>query len=150
MDEETTDRSGAGISALQPLFWVSHRVLQVSNIGPSTTIPGFLEELGRNGIVEGQNLTVNRQIIDAAADANLWKKVGILLRIKSAASRIVDAKPDLVLTISTPATKYSMDKIIGAGIPVVFSCVANPPVVGCQSVTQPAPGITERPCTRTH
>ncbi len=89
-----------------PCYAYHVEVLQVSNIGPfDDAYRGFLEELGRNGIVEGQNLTVNRQIIDAAADANLWKKVGILLRIKSAASRIVDAKPDLVLTISTPATK---------------------------------------------
>ena len=118
-------------------------VLQVAHIQAyDDTHRGLLEELARNGIVEGQNLTINRQIIEASADANLWKKVGILLKIKSATSRIVDAKPDLVLTISTPATKYSMDKIMGAGIPLVFSCVANPPVVGCPSVTEPAPGIT--------
>ncbi|MFA5653587.1 MAG: ABC transporter substrate-binding protein [Desulfomonilia bacterium] len=118
-------------------------VLQVSNIGPfDDAYRGFVEELGRSGIVEGQNLTINRQIIEASADANLWKKVGILLKIKSATSRIVDAKPDLVITVGTPATKYSMDKIMGAGIPLVFSCVANPPVVGCPSVTEPAPGIT--------
>ncbi len=128
---------------ISPCYAYHVEVLQVSDIGPfDDAYRGFVEELGRSGIVEGQNLTVNRQIIDAAADANLWKKVGILLRIKSAASRIVEAEPDLVLTISTPATKYSMDKIMGAGIPLVFSCVANPPVVGCPSVTEPAPGIT--------
>ncbi|MCK9263397.1 MAG: hypothetical protein M0R18_06240, partial [Deltaproteobacteria bacterium] len=58
-------------------------VLQVSNIGPfDDAYRGFVEELGRSGIVEGQNLTINRQIIEASADANLWKKVGILLKIK--------------------------------------------------------------------
>lgn len=118
-------------------------VLQVSNINAfDDAYQGFILELANNGIVEGTNLTVNRQVIDADADANLWKKVSILLKIKSAASRIVDAKPDLVLTISTPATKYAMEKIRGAGIPLVFSCVANPPVIGCPSVSQPAPGIT--------
>jgi len=30
--------------------------------------------------------------------------VGILLKIKSAASRIADARPDLVITVGTPAT----------------------------------------------
>jgi putative ABC transport system substrate-binding protein len=118
-------------------------VLQVSNIGAfDDAYEGFVQELANNGVVEGGNLTVNRQVIDADADANLWKKMSILLKIKSAASRIVDAKPDLVLTISTPATKYAMEKIRGAGIPLVFCCVANPPVVGCPSVSQPAPGIT--------
>ncbi|HON37698.1 MAG TPA: ABC transporter substrate-binding protein [Deltaproteobacteria bacterium] len=126
-----------------PCFGYHIEVLQVANIGAyDDTHRGLLEELARNGIVEGQNLTINRQIIEASADANLWKKVGILLKIKSAASRIVDAKPDLVITVGTPATRYSMDKIIGAGIPVVFSCVANPPVLGCPSVTEPLPGLT--------
>ncbi len=118
-------------------------VLQVADIAAyDDTHRGLLEELAHNGIVEGQNLTINRQIIEASADANLWKKVGILLKIKSAASRITDAHPDLVITVGTPATKYSMDKIMGAGIPLVFSCVANPPVLGCPSVIEPLPGLT--------
>lgn len=126
-----------------PCFAYHIEVLQVTKIEAfNDTYKGFLEELAKNGIVEGKNLTVKRQIIDASADAGLWKKMIVLMKIKSAASDIVKAKPDLVLTISTPATKYSMDKIIGAGIPLVFSCVANPPIIGCPSVTQPSRGLT--------
>ena len=118
-------------------------VLQVSKINPfDWAYEGFIEELANNGIVLGQNLVINRHIIDADADAGLWKRVGILMKIKSKASDIVASKPDLVLTISSPATKYSKDKFISAGIPVVFTAVAVPQAIGCQSVTQAGPGFT--------
>jgi len=128
---------------VQPCYSYHIEVLQVSDIVPfDDAYKGFVGELAKNNIVEGDNLSINRHIIDAEADANLWKKVCILLRIKNAASRIVDAKPDLVLTISTPATKYSMKKIISAGIPLVFTCVANPPLIGCPSVKKSGVGFT--------
>jgi putative ABC transport system substrate-binding protein len=118
-------------------------VLQVSKINPfDWAYEGFVDELARNGIVKGQNLVINRHIIDADADAGLWKKVGILIDIKSAASDIIKSKPDLVLTISTPATAYSKDKFISAGIPVVFTAVAMPKAVGCESVSKSGPGFT--------
>ena len=118
-------------------------VLQVSKINPfDWAYEGFVEELARNGIVQGQNLVINRRIIDADADAGLWKKVGILMKIKGAVSDIIASKPDLVLTISSPATKYSKDKLIGAGIPVVFTAVAVPQAIGCASVSQAGPGFT--------
>ncbi|HHO75057.1 MAG TPA: hypothetical protein ENN05_01340 [Deltaproteobacteria bacterium] len=131
------------------LFWSSFgwtyhiEVLQISNISAyDETYDGFIEELAKNGIEQEENLTINRHIIDADAEAGLWKKVGILLKIKTTTSKIVDARPDLVLTVSTPGTKYSMNKLIGAGIPVVFTCVANPPLLGCPSVAEPIVGIT--------
>ena len=118
-------------------------VLQVSKINPfDWAYEGFVEELAKNGIVEGQNLVINRRIIDADADAGLWKKVGILMKIKGAVSDIVASNPDLVLTISSPATKYSKDKLISAGIPVVFTGVAVPQAIGCASVSQAGPGFT--------
>jgi len=118
-------------------------VLQVSNIPLfERTYNGFVETIAKQGIVEGKNLTINRHIIDADADASIWERVGVLFKIKKAASNIVDAHPDLVLTISTPATKYSKNKFIQAGIPVVFSAVANPIVVGCKSLETPGEGFT--------
>ena len=118
-------------------------VLQVSKINPfDWAYEGFVEELARHGIVQGQNLVINRRIIDADADAGLWKKVGILMKIKGAVSDIIASKPDLVLTISSPATKYSKDKLISAGIPVVFTAVAVPQAIGCASVSQAGPGFT--------
>ena len=118
-------------------------VLQVSKINPfDWAYEGFVEELERNGIVQGQNLVINRRIIDADADAGLWKKVGILMKIKGAVSDIIASEPDLVLTISSPATKYSKDKFISAGIPVVFTGVAVPQAIGCASVRKAGPGFT--------
>ncbi|HHO77198.1 MAG TPA: hypothetical protein ENN05_12335 [Deltaproteobacteria bacterium] len=125
----------------QKLYRIS--VLQVSKIQVfENAYDGFMETLKTQGIVEGDNLVVSRHIIDADLDANLWEKVGILFKIRKAAGRIVDEHPDLVLTIGTPATKYSRDKIIKKGIPVVFTCVANPIAAGCISMTQAGPGYT--------
>lgn len=119
-------------------------VLQVTNIEPfDQSYNGFFKELEKNGIAVGQNLTVNRRIIDFDVEkGGLWKKVGVLFRIKKEASKIVDANPDLVLTIGTPATKYAKDKIISAGIPLVFTGVAIPEAAGCKSMTESGPGFT--------
>ena len=57
------------------------------------------------------------------------------MRIKRTASDIVEAKPDLVLTIGTPATKYGKDKMIANGIPVVFTGVAIPSWWGASRLT---------------
>lgn len=119
-------------------------VLQVTNIEPyQKSYEGFLKVLSTNGIILGKNLTINRTIIDFDIEkAGLWKKMGVLLRIRSEASRIVDVRPDLVLTIGTPATKYSKEKLISAGIPLVFTAVAIPEAAGCASVTHAGPGFT--------
>ncbi len=118
-------------------------VLQVSKIQVfDNAYEGFRDALREQGLVEGDNLTLTRHIIDADLDANLWEKVGVLIKIKKTAGRIVDEKPDLVLTIGTPATKYSRDKIVKAGIPMVFSCVANPVAAGCTSMTEAGAGFT--------
>lgn len=118
--------------------------LQVTAIEPfNLSYNNFIKELAKHGIVQGKNLTVNRTIIDFDVEkAGLWKKVGVLLRIRSEASRIAKAKPDLVLTIGTPATKYAKDKIIAAGIPLVFTAVAIPTAAGCKSMTESGPGFT--------
>jgi len=119
-------------------------VLQVTDIEPyKLCYEKFIEELAKNGISQGSNLTIKRTVIDFDVEkAGLWKKIGVLMRIKSEASRIADEKPDLVLTIGTPATRHAKDKIIGAGIPVVFAAVAIPEAAGCRSLTEPGPGFT--------
>jgi putative tryptophan/tyrosine transport system substrate-binding protein len=109
--------------------------LQVSKIELfDRAYKGFVDELARNGLVEGKNLVINRHIIDADVEETLWKRVYILYQIKKTADEIIMTKPDLVLTISTPATKYTRDKFIDAGIPVVFTAVANPVDVGCDTL----------------
>ena len=118
--------------------------LQVTAIEPfQNSYDGFVKELEENGLVRGKNLEVKRTIIDFDVEkAGLWKKVLVLFRIKKEASRIADARPDLVLTIGTPATKYAKDKITDAGIPLVFTAVAIPTAAGCRSLSQAGPGFT--------
>jgi len=119
-------------------------VLQVTKIGPyEESFTGFVGELEKNGLVQGQNLTINRRIIDFDIEkGGLWKKIGVLMEIKKEASRIVDARPDLVLTIGTVSTKHVKDKAINAGIPLVFTGVAIPEAAGCKSLTSAGPGFT--------
>ena len=119
-------------------------VLQVTKIEPfDNAYQGFMQELSAAGLVEGQNLKVNRRIIDFDVEkGGLWKKVGVLFEIKSTASKIVEARPDLVLTVGTPATNYAKGKIVAAGIPLVFTAVAIPEAAGCKSLTVAGPGFT--------
>lgn len=104
---------------------------------------GFVKELEKNGIVKGKNLVISRKFIDFDVEkGGVFKKVGVLMEIKSEAGKIADRKPDLVLTIGTAATKYGKDKIISAGIPLVFTAVAVPQAAGCKSLTEAGPGFT--------
>jgi putative ABC transport system substrate-binding protein len=74
--------------------------------------------------------------------ANLWSRLAVLMQIRSEAMRISEEKPDLVLTIGTPATKFAKDRIVSAGIPLVFTAVAVPTAAGCSSLTQAGRGFT--------
>ncbi len=104
---------------------------------------GFIKELERHGLVQGKNLVVKRTIIEFDLEkGGLLKKMGVLMDVKSEAGKIAARKPDLVLTIGTTPTKYGKDKIIDAGIPVVFTAVANPVAAGCKSLTEACPGLT--------
>ncbi|HPS94675.1 MAG TPA: ABC transporter substrate binding protein [Deltaproteobacteria bacterium] len=116
------------ITALEELQWVYE---------------GFLKELEKDGIVPGKNLTVKRTIIDFDIEnKTMTKQIKAYLRIKSEAARIAKEKPDLVLTMGTPATKYAKDKVIAAGIPLVFTALAFPQAVGGKSFTEAGPGFT--------
>jgi putative tryptophan/tyrosine transport system substrate-binding protein len=104
---------------------------------------GFMKELERNGFVSGRNLTVKRTVIEFdIKNATFAKEIKVYARIKREASRIAKEKPDLVLTMGTPATKYAKDKIIGAGIPLLFAALAFPVEAGCKSSTESGPGFT--------
>ncbi|HOM28532.1 MAG TPA: ABC transporter substrate binding protein [Deltaproteobacteria bacterium] len=119
-------------------------VLQVTDIEPyRRSLQGFLGELASSGFVAGRNLEVRRKVIGFDMErANLWSKIAVLMQIKSEAMRIADEKPDLVLTIGTPSTKFAKDKIIQAGIPLVFTAVAIPTAAGCTSLTHAGQGFT--------
>ncbi|HOE17063.1 MAG TPA: ABC transporter substrate-binding protein [Syntrophorhabdaceae bacterium] len=118
-------------------------VMQVSDVEAFRSgLDGFLSELAKEGLSEGKNLTIKRYIIKADPAAGLWKKLFILRKIKTTAAEIAADKPDLCLTLGTPATKYGKDKIIEAGIPLVFTMVLRPEVVGAKSLDTPGPGFT--------
>ena len=119
-------------------------VLQVADVPTLNDVyTSFVSELGKNGIVERQNLVVNRTVIDFDVEkAGLWKKASLLHKLKGEASRIADARPDLALTIGSPATLYTKDKIIAAGVPLVFSGVSFPVAAGCRSLEEAGPGFT--------
>jgi putative ABC transport system substrate-binding protein len=119
-------------------------VLQITAIEELQQVyDGFLKELEKSGFIQGKNLEVRRTIIDFDLEnPTLTKRINVYFRIKSEASRIIKGKPDLVLTMGTPATKYSKDKIIAAGIPLEFTALAFPTAVGCKSLTEAGPGFT--------
>ncbi|HQI01720.1 MAG TPA: ABC transporter substrate binding protein [Deltaproteobacteria bacterium] len=119
-------------------------VLQITDfIAFQQAYDGFIRELARSGLVQGKNLTVKRTIIDYdVVNPTIWKKAKALWRIRSEASRIASEKPDLVLTVGTPVTRYAKDKIIAAGIPVVFTAAAFPVEAGARSLTEAGPGFT--------
>jgi putative ABC transport system substrate-binding protein len=140
------------VQALEPLTTTSMDpppnfrigVLQVTDIEPyQQAYDGFLKALREQGIVAGRNLTVERIKIDFDVEnGGMWDRFLTLLRIREAANRLADSKPDLVLTIGTPATKYAKGILAEAHVPVVFTAVANPVDAGCPSLTDGGPGVT--------
>lgn len=119
-------------------------VLQVTDIEPyQEAYNGFLKSLQGSGLVPGKNLTINRVAIDFDVEkGGFWSRLGVLLRIRQETSRIVEAKPDLVLTIGTPATKFARGMLVDAHIPLVFTAVANPEDAGCVSLVDGGEGAT--------
>jgi putative ABC transport system substrate-binding protein len=119
-------------------------VLQVTDIEPfQEALDGFLKTLADNGMAEGRNLVVNRVKIDFDIEkGGFWDRVGVLFRIRDAAWRMAQSKPDLVLTIGTPATKYARGILEDAHVPVVFTAVANPLDAGCPSLVDCGGGMT--------
>lgn len=118
-------------------------VLQVTDIEPyQEAMNGFVSGLQANGLSD-KNISINRVKIDFDVEnGGFWSKLGVLLRIRQEAARIVNAHPDLVLTIGTPATKYARGILADAHIPVVFTAVANPLDAGCVSLVDAGEGAT--------
>jgi putative ABC transport system substrate-binding protein len=119
-------------------------VLQVTDIEPyRQAYNGFIASLQESGLVEGKNLSIHRVAIDFDVEkGGFWSKLGVMLRIRREATRIVEARPDLVLTIGTPATRHARAAIADARIPLVFTAVANPEDAGCVSLVDAGEGAT--------
>lgn len=119
-------------------------VLQVTDIEPyRQSLQGFMASLQASGLAEGKNLSVHRATIDFDVEkGGFWSKLGVLLRIRQEAARIVESRPDLVLTIGTPATRYARGAFADAHIPLVFTAVAHPEDAGCISLVDGGEGAT--------
>ncbi|WP_229417156.1 ABC transporter substrate-binding protein [Massilia sp. Root418] len=126
----------------QPEFKVE--VLQVTDIEPyQEAYAGFIGALRAQQIETGRNLRVNRVKVDFDVErGGFWSKLGVVMRIRQEAQRIAAAKPDLVLAIGTPATKYARGILEDAKVPLVFTAVANPLDAGCASLADCGPGVT--------
>lgn len=119
-------------------------VLQVTSLEVLQKLyDGFIRELKQNGMVSGKNLVIKRTIVDFDIEnPSLRKEIAAYLKIKKEASRIASEKPDLALTMGTPATKFSKETIVAAGVPLVFTALAFPSDVGSRSWTEAGPGFT--------
>lgn len=76
---------------------------------------GFLEGLKEEGIIEGENLTVEYK--NAAADMGTAGQI---------AGAFVSDKVDLICGIATPSAQSSYNAAMDAGIPVIFTAVTDP------------------------
>lgn len=132
------------LSSMDEMHIFRIEVLQVTDIEPyQKSLDGFMQALRDSGIAPGKNLIVNRVKIDFDVEkGGFWDRLGVLLRIREEALRIASVRPDLVLTIGTPATKYARVILDEAHIPVVFTAVANPRDADCTSLSDAGPGVT--------
>lgn len=80
---------------------------------------GFLAGLGSEGIVEGENLTV--QYVNANADSGT---AGL------AADNFVSKKVDMICAIATPSAMTAYNSAMNTDIPVIYTAVSDPVEAG--------------------
>jgi putative ABC transport system substrate-binding protein len=83
--------------------------------GLDPIIEGFKEGMTELGYVEGENITY---IYEGATDS--------IDKLDSVAQALVAADVDLILSVTTPATKAAQKATVGTDIPVVFVPVTDP------------------------
>ncbi len=96
-----------------------------------STLQAFKEGMTTLGYVEGENVTY---IYEGAVDAD---------KLDAVAQGLVQAKVDLILSLTTSATKAAQKATAGTDIPVVFIPVTDPVGAGIvASLTKPGGNIT--------
>ena len=94
-------------------------VVGIGQFGPHASLDncrnGFLAGLAEEGIVEGENLTVDYQ------DANFDGGTANLI-----AQSFVSSKVDLICAIATPMAQAAFNAAEGKDIPVIFTAVTDP------------------------
>ena len=76
---------------------------------------GFIQGLAEEGLVEGENLTI--EVKNAAADMGTATQI---------AQSFVSDKVDLICAIATPAAQAAYNAAMETEIPVVYSAITNP------------------------
>jgi putative tryptophan/tyrosine transport system substrate-binding protein len=96
-----------------------------------STLLAFKDGMTKLGYVEGQNVTY---IYDGPAGVD---------KLDTVAQGLVQAKVDLILSLTTTATKAAQKATAGTDIPVVFIPVTDPVGAGIvESLTKPGANIT--------
>ncbi len=111
---------------------VSEKSLVVGLVNPNkgtwNILDGFVEGMVGQGYVEGKNITYIRAKSKETLEADI--------------KAIVEKKPDLIFTVTTPATKMARRATGNTGIPVVFS-LHDPVAAGLvESLTHPGGLLT--------
>jgi putative ABC transport system substrate-binding protein len=119
----------AACSSVQPKTYT----IGVLNFAKSleTTLQAFKEGMTKLGYVEGENVTY---VYEGPVGAD---------KIDAVAQGLVQAKVDLILALTTTATKAAQKATAGTDIPVVFIPVTDPVGAGIvASLTKPGGNIT--------
>jgi putative ABC transport system substrate-binding protein len=106
----------------------------IVNVVPKfdSCIVGFIEEMKRLGYSEGKNIHYHYN----GATTNMS-------RLPDVVETLLEAKPDLVLSITTPATLTVKKAAAGTGIPLLFSIVTDPLGAGIvKNMRHPGDNIT--------
>ncbi|MBI5950727.1 MAG: ABC transporter substrate-binding protein [Chloroflexi bacterium] len=106
----------------------------VVNLTPSLdpVLDAFKADMTERGYIEGENVTY---LYDGP--------VGSADKLDAAAQKLVEAKVDLILAMTTPASQVAQQATAETNIPVVFLPVTDPVAAGIvQSLKQPGGNIT--------
>ena len=123
---------GFGLFACQP----KERMITVGVVNFSKalepTLDGFQARMTELGYIEGENITY---LYDGPGRTQE--------ELNQIAVQFVEAKVDLILSISTPASQAARDATVENKIPVIFAPVTNPESAGLvSSLSQPGDNMT--------
>lgn len=109
----------------QPCSADMHFHIEVLQVGDSnacdTAYEGILSGLARQGLVKDSTLSISRTVLEGRSNPSLWQRIVTLFRTRSLISSIVEARPDLVITLGLQATNVFRERIMRSGIPVLYS-----------------------------
>jgi putative tryptophan/tyrosine transport system substrate-binding protein len=129
----------AGLVAMVLLAACDNEKTKTYTVGVINVVPdldqnlaGFKEGMAGLGYIEGKNI----RYLYNGPTTDMGK-------LPAAAQSLVAAKADLILSITTPATKAAKQATAGSGLPVVFSTVTDPTGAGIvDSMQHPGGNIT--------